>query len=176
MFYWPVPFNSKNVRVKYKYLRSIGTSERSIKEAKDWIKAQKKPKAAAKKKKRKGKCKPVVKPQIESYGETMITTFLNLHKIEYKTEKIFGGCVNSKGNMLRYDFYLVKENVLIEYDGAHHFGVTSYSKDFEVVKEHDRIKDEYAAKNGMPLIRLMHKDLENLQDIVFTVLDSLTEQ
>lgn len=46
---------------------------------------------------------------------------------------------------LKFDFYLPKLNLCIEYDGEHHFKNNSYfGKDnLEYITENDRVKNEY---------------------------------
>lgn len=93
-----------------------------------------------------------------SKGEKFIEGLLEKRSIEFVRQKTFSECRNIQP--LRFDFYLPKQNILIEYDGAQHFKpfAFSYSNDaniqFEKLKEHDRIKNEWAKSNNIVLIRV----------------------
>ena len=78
-----------------------------------------------------------------------------------ETEVRFGDCRSSKGLMLRFDF-LADGRVLVEADGVQHQpGHSWHSAD---MAERDRIKDEWAALKGIPLVRIPYmrkkKDIE----------------
>jgi very-short-patch-repair endonuclease len=76
---------------------------------------------------------------------------------------------------LRYDFYIPKYNLLVEIDGDHHRMEVPYKtrnmNDFERSmaevdaairlddrKHKDKLKDEYAAKNNIPLLRIEYNN------------------
>jgi hypothetical protein len=69
-----------------------------------------------------------------------------------KTEQSFAECVSSKGFPLRFDFFIESDNLLIEADGAQHVS-GAYMNTDEMV-EHDRVKDEYATRKDVRLIRI----------------------
>lgn len=76
--------------------------------------------------------------------------------VEIFTQKSFPdlkGLSPDRRSILRYDFYLPSENLLVEADGPGHFvpGCMYFSE--EVVRR-DALKNEYAAKNGIRLIRV----------------------
>jgi hypothetical protein len=57
-----------------------------------------------------------------SKGEDEIEKYLIKNNIEYIREKTFEGCINPKTNKkLRFDFYLPKCNIIIEYHGEQHY-------------------------------------------------------
>ena len=61
-------------------------------------------------------------------------------------------------------------NLCIEYDGIQHFIPTSFKKEseeeklknFEYVKKHDEIKNNYCKKNGINLLRIRYD--ENVEE------------
>ena len=54
--------------------------------------------------------------------EEFIHDYLSSLHIYFEEEKRFSDCRNSKGSdMLPFDFYIPEQNILIEYDGQHHF-------------------------------------------------------
>lgn len=84
-----------------------------------------------------------------SRGEREISILLNEEKIEFISQYKPKGCRNKR--QLVFDFYLVKENIIIEFHGQQHvksvkfFGGTST---FEKLVENDKIKYDFAVSNG----------------------------
>ena len=76
----------------------------------------------------------------------------------------------------QFDFYLPKFNACIEYDGEQHFRPVLFSRSmdpiayFEKLKRHDGIKNDWAKKNNINLIRLNYK--QKLQE---SLLENLTK-
>jgi len=113
-----------------------------------------------------------------SKGENRIITFLDNNRIEYIYQKSFFGCnnpmaLNPKGK-LKYDFYVPSKNLLIEYDGKQHFEVGSNirgkhivtEQELENIKYKDKIKDVYANKNGIKLLRIKYTDFDKIEEIL----------
>lgn len=96
----------------------------------------------------------------ESKGELKIRNFLIANKIEYKRE------YSLPNSRYRYDFYLPKLNILIEYDGILHyepidyFGGDVYLSD-RIQKDKD--KDNIARVLGYILIRISYKQFNNIE-------------
>jgi hypothetical protein len=88
-------------------------------------------------------------PNIEpSHAERLIIKELQKERIIFEREVNFTGLVNPLTNApLRYDFYIPKFNLIIEYDG-----IKSHST--IEVKDRDRIKNEFAKKKGIQLVRI----------------------
>jgi len=110
------------------------------------------------------------KGQRISKGEKSIAQFFDNYNIEYVREKIFTNCVNSKGNYLRYDFYLEQFNLLIEYQGQHHEKPVNKYRRAKIVHEktvvHDIIKEKFALDNKINLIKIDYKDYNNVEKIL----------
>jgi hypothetical protein len=79
---------------------------------------------------------------------------------------------------LSYDFYLPDINTLIEYQGLQHskpynFGADLNEEDtqdrFKKQKVHDKLKKEYAKKNGYNLVEIWHWDFKNIDSILSKV-------
>lgn len=107
----------------------------------------------------------------ESKGEIAIEKYLKKHGIRFVRFKKFDGLVHKTA--LNYDFYLIDLNILIEFDGEHHFKVVNYSKDpaknlekFELTKLRDKIKNDYAISNNIPLLRIPYWDFARLEEII----------
>lgn len=91
----------------------------------------------------------------QSKGELIISSYLDEHNISYEREKIFSDCKNKK--VLRFDFYIDKLKVAIEYDGRQHFEPVSFNGincDFNEICKRDKIKDDYCKKKKINLIRI----------------------
>jgi hypothetical protein len=73
---------------------------------------------------------------------------------------------------LRFDFYLPNLNLLIEYDGEGHykaiFGSTieEKQKNLEDCKKRDKIKDDWAKANNIPLLRIPYWDFDKIEELI----------
>ena len=108
-----------------------------------------------------------------SHGEKRIATFLESHKIEYCTQYKFKDCKNVYH--LRFDFYIPKINMCIEFDGKQHFSPFSFGEritqeemeiNLEKVQYNDNIKNEYCKAHGINLLRITYKDYKNIEKIL----------
>lgn len=116
----------------------------------------------------------------ETKGEKRIKSWLNVNNIEYITQKTFDDLYILKSNCkLRFDFYLPKYNLLIEYDGAQHFRPFSWSQDksketmrknLEIVKQRDQIKNQYCENNNIRLLRIPFSKYRYIEKILNEIL------
>ena len=107
----------------------------------------------------------------ESKGEKHIEKMLNKKNIEFIRQKTFGLCKNK--NILRFDFYLPNNNILIEYDGEQHFKSIEYwggDKEFEIRQKNDSIKNLFAVNRGINLIRIKYNEINNIEKILNNIL------
>lgn len=89
----------------------------------------------------------------QSRGESYIQKLLDDNNIKYIYPKSFNEL--RCHYPLRYDFYVPKLNLLIEYQGGQHYkpvNVFGGEERFEVQKEHDYMKYKYANDNGYNLL------------------------
>lgn len=96
-----------------------------------------------------------------SHGEEKIQEILEQNNIKYIYNKgIFKDLKSTNNRVLRYDFILLDDNQipfrLVEFDGQQHFETISF---FERNNnnsniERDKIKNEYALNNNIPLVRI----------------------
>lgn len=99
----------------------------------------------------------------ESRGEDYIRGYLNTKGYNFEFQKSFVGLRDK--NPLFYDFYIPVINVLIEYQGTQHyvpknFGGCSKNKAvnrLKVQKYHDKLKKDFAKKNGKILLTPTYK-------------------
>ena len=101
-----------------------------------------------------------------SRGEERIKFILEKHNIEFESEFEFENCKHI--NKLPFDFYISKYNILIEYDGEHHFKEIKHypKKHFKCTLRNDSIKNNYAFKNKIPLLRIPYTDYDNIENII----------
>ena len=101
-----------------------------------------------------------------SRGEEKIKHFLEKNKIDFKTEFTFEDCKHI--NKLPFDFYINEYNILIEYDGEHHFKqINHYHKlHFKDTVRNDSIKNDFALRNKIPLLRIPYTELNKIEDII----------
>lgn len=98
-----------------------------------------------------------------SKNEEKIVKILLQEKISFVREKTFQDLKNGK---FRFDFYLPKENIIIEIDGEQHFKqIKKFQKtrqDFLRQQERDRRKNSYCLANNIPLYRVPYWEIENI--------------
>lgn len=92
----------------------------------------------------------------KSHGELWVRKYLITNNYKMEEEKKFPDLQDKYS--LRYDFYLNDYNILIEYDGEQHteLKLTGIWEqvDLETLHKHDLMKNEYAKKHNIPLIRI----------------------
>ena len=95
-------------------------------------------------------------------GEKKIFDFLIKNDLKHNKEHTY------KGHKYRYDFYVYKLNILIEYDGRQHYLANSWGGIEGLVKQvaNDRAKDELAKDKGVPLIRIPYTKYDELEDFL----------
>ncbi|MBQ2396116.1 MAG: hypothetical protein II304_03610 [Bacteroidales bacterium] len=110
----------------------------------------------------------------ESKGEKKIYLYLLDNNIEFETQKKYDDLLGVNNGLLSYDFYLPKQNLLIEYQGLQHHqavdfkgqGVEFSNHQLSIQKEHDKRKREYASQNGIDLLEIWYYDFDNISKIL----------
>lgn len=108
-----------------------------------------------------------------SSGEHAISFWLDSHGFTYINEKRFNDCRSPKGFMMKFDFYLEQQNLLIEFDGEQHYVATDMFGGKEALairKQYDEIKDQYAKRKGIRMIRIPFSKKKNVGDLLFPLL------
>lgn len=94
---------------------------------------------------------------IESSGESYIVNFLLKNNIVFEYQKKFIDCKYKK--VLVFDFFLPDKNLIIEYDGRHHFmPIWGGDEGFNIIKKRDEIKNNYCIDNNISIIRIKYSD------------------
>lgn len=105
---------------------------------------------------------------VNSKGEAKLQKIFNNLNIEYQSQYSFSNCVSENGVTLKFDFYLPKYNLLIEYDGKQHFEYTGYGwstkEQLEKTQQRDNIKNQYCLNNNIRLIRIPYTDFNKLSE------------
>ena len=102
-----------------------------------------------------------------SKGEKRITKWLRLNNINFiNDEEYFEGLNGIGGKPLRPDFILPDHKIWIEYDGEFHYKKMYDNDSYEILKEHDKRKNEYAKQHGWKLIRIPYYDFDNIEGIL----------
>ena len=103
-----------------------------------------------------------------SRGEKLIFDYLTEKKINFVTQKRFE-LLRGEHNYLRYDFYLVDLNILIEFHGAQHYEFTEHFhgtlEKFKLFQKYDALKKEYAEVNGIGFVEIRFDD-KDWKDII----------
>lgn len=112
-----------------------------------------------------------------SVGENLVTDWLMQNAVPFTPQYSTYECRDKRA--LRFDFAIFDEEgrvqQLVEYNGAHHYRPTRFSSKstnaeceeaFERTKHHDEIKERFCAENGIPLLRISHRKLSNLTQIL----------
>ncbi len=106
----------------------------------------------------------------KSHGERKIREYLENNNIQFEREKTFSDLRGkSKYSILRYDFYLPQQNIIIEFDGIHHFEYYPFSKKLDLSEcekqqklkhrqDNDKLKDDYCSKKNIKLIRIKYNE------------------
>ena len=107
----------------------------------------------------------------ESKGENKISAFLEKTEIFFEREKRFTGCKNIKP--LPFDFYLPDYNLLIEFNGEHHYQVVTRSRNaeknlkvFESVKKRKAIKKQWTTDNNYRFLIIKYDEMDKIEEIL----------
>lgn len=100
-----------------------------------------------------------------SKGESKVNSFLTENGFKFEYNKFFEDCKDKR--YLTFDFYLQKLNLIIEYDGEQHFKEKSWSTgEFEIIKKHEKMKENYLKEKGIDLIRIPYWEYKNIDKIL----------
>lgn len=101
---------------------------------------------------------------LKSKGELKVGEILRDNKIKFEKQKIYNDLIGRKHGVLKFDFYVIDGNYLIEYDGKQHFEKGGYINEekFNIIKENDNKKNDYCKGKGIPLIRIPYTHLNDI--------------
>jgi very-short-patch-repair endonuclease len=118
---------------------------------------------------------PLCVDALNSKGIRKIEEWLIAQSISYEREKGFDALRSEKTRRrhLRFDFWLPNLNAVIEFDGIQHFQAVSIwggKSAFDETVARDRRKDEWAAAQGIQMIRVRHDQEQDIELILRTAL------
>lgn len=100
----------------------------------------------------------------ESLGVKRIREFLELNNILFEQEK------RLEDSRQRFDFYLPKYNLAIEYNGKQHYVFNSFfhktEEGFKQYQERDLKKQEYCKKHNINLLIISYLEDNNIENII----------
>ena len=110
-----------------------------------------------------------------SKGEQIIKTLLTHHNINFIEQYNPKNLKDVRGRpTYRFDFFLLDLNTLIEFDGVQHDRPVErwnrHYTSFEKIQQRDDIKNKYAETNGIHLIRIKYKDINNIDIILLPII------
>lgn len=104
---------------------------------------------------------------VGSTGEELIKRLLDKHNIVYEAQKKFDDCRSPITNRkLSFDFYLPNYNMLIEFDGEHHFKPVKLfhtGDKFDRFIMYDTIKTTYALQQNMLFLRIPYTRIQHIE-------------
>jgi hypothetical protein len=115
----------------------------------------------------------------DSKGIIKIKEFLKDGNLNFETEKTFNDLKSEFSNKkLRFDIFVSKLNLLIEYDGKYHMRQkenTIFTEDrINRVQIHDKKKNKYCKENNINLLRIPHTDFKNIEIILENYIQRLS--
>ena len=116
-----------------------------------------------------------------SNGENVIETLLKDNQIEYIKEYTFPYERTQSNGILRFDFYIVEKNYVIEFDGEQHFRAVPFfggEEELQKIKQRDEEKNQLCKKYNIPIIRIPYKQLRKgivLQDLLLETTNFLVQ-
>jgi hypothetical protein len=106
-----------------------------------------------------------------SKGEDEVEKYLIKNDIEYIREHKFDKCFNPKTNKkLPFDFFIPKQNLIVEYQGEQHYKKTGHFEDraggLEGLQYRDKIKKEFCYQEKINYIAISYKEFNNINTIL----------
>lgn len=127
-----------------------------------------------------------------SKGEERIANWLLKHNIEFipqfKIDKSIDDPDNNSGHgydgmpeirNLRFDFYLPHYDLFIEFDGEQHERAVDYFGGEETlakIQENDAVKNEFCERCQLDLLRISHREFDNIEQILDAKIQKKKEQ
>jgi hypothetical protein len=103
----------------------------------------------------------------ESKGESKITAWLKTKNIHFERQKTFKECKNKF--VLRFDFLITDQNILVEYNGKQHYQPIAFFGGKEALLEtqqNDKIKTDFCCKKDIKLIIISYLNFDKIEQIL----------
>jgi len=119
----------------------------------------------------------------ESKGERRIHEILTSKGMPYNEQHVFAGLVGVGGGLLKFDASVFKDKekrtlwFLIEFDGIQHLRWVKgfYTEEnFIKLQYHDKLKDNYCLKYGIPLLRISYQASNTIEETLTKFIKELS--
>ena len=112
-----------------------------------------------------------------SKGEKKIAEYLTRNEINFSREYSFPDLISAKNCRLRFDFFIPDFELLIEFQGQHHFNPVNKHKRAKIVHRktvlHDKLKEEYCSKNKIRLLRIPYSKFDEIESILDLITNAI---
>lgn len=110
--------------------------------------------------------------------------YINKYLDELNIEHICEFPIHIDNKRLRFDFFIPKYKMAIEYDGQQHYMPVNFGQNdtnailenFKKIQQYDKLKDVYCSQNNITMIRIPYWKKENIKDIINNHLQRLNER
>lgn len=105
--------------------------------------------------------------KIYSRGEQKIEKYLSILSFTFEKQKTFSELKSNDNVLLRFDFYLLDLNTIIEYQGKQHYEPIDYfggEESFKKQLENDNLKRRYCKENNIKLIEIPYWDYDIINE------------
>lgn len=107
--------------------------------------------------------------------ESLVSKFLDNNNIQYIAQYQFDDCQYKKA--LKFDFFIPKNNILIECQGIQHYpkkyiksqfakSRRHSKKDIQIIQKRDKIKKQYCKNNHITLLQIPYWEIDNIDNIL----------
>lgn len=100
-----------------------------------------------------------------SKQEELISKYFRDNSIDFISEYTFENLIGNRGGLLRFDFAVIKNNLLLfllEYDGEYHYKPIDGEEKLKIQQEHDNRKNIFCKDNNIKLYRIPYWEQDNL--------------
>ncbi len=107
-----------------------------------------------------------------SKGESLIRNLLIKYKIKYFQEFKFNLCRDKQS--LPFDFYIPDKDILIEFDGEHHFKIKDFfggEDRFRNIQRRDKIKNTFCKDYNIKIIRIKYTEMKKIKEKLKEILN-----
>lgn len=115
-----------------------------------------------------------------SKGEKRCIEYFKNNKIQYISQYEYDDLFGVGNRHLKFDFAIVDNSQkvlgLVEYDGVFHYRKIYDNDKHEILKDHDKRKDDYCLKNNIQLLRIPYWEYNNIESILEKYIENIKEK
>ena len=114
-----------------------------------------------------------------SRGELKIAEVLDKNNIDFIQEHSFADLVSKKGNRLRFDFFISDFNLVIEYQGQHHYRPVNKhrraQRTHKLAVLHDSLKMQYCDRNHIRILRIPYENYDRIEEVLNIIINAFNK-